>query len=127
VALFVDGCFWHGCPKHATMPANNRTFWRAKFTRNAQRDRDVTRALRKAGWRVMRVWECALARRRESATARRIARAIGTALRECQSQPASAPKSCNRKIHPCDPTRGDKSRTPKLTPISSRAKTYPNR
>src|SRR5712671_433926 len=41
VALFVDGCFWHGCPRHATMPANNRAFWRAKLARNAARDRTV--------------------------------------------------------------------------------------
>ena len=77
VAVFVDGCFWHGCPRHATMPASNRAFWKAKLARNAARDREVTRALRQAGWRVLRVWECALTRRRESATARRIARALG--------------------------------------------------
>ena len=76
VAVFVDGCFWHGCPRHATMPASNRAFWKAKLARNAARDREVTDTLRKAGWRVLRVWECALTRRRESATARRIARAL---------------------------------------------------
>ena len=76
VAVFVDGCFWHGCPRHATMPANNRAFWRAKLARNAARDREVTRALRKAGWRVMRVWECALARARMGATLARIARVL---------------------------------------------------
>ena len=76
LAVFVDGCFWHGCPRHATMPANNRAFWKAKFARNAARDREVSRALRTAGWRVIRVWECALARRRQLATMRRIARAL---------------------------------------------------
>ena len=76
VAVFVDGCFWHGCPRHATMPANNRAFWKAKLARNAARGRTVTRALRKAGWRVLRVWECSLAQPRVRATLARIARAL---------------------------------------------------
>ena len=76
LAVFVDGCFWHGCPRHATKPANNRAFWKAKLARNAQRDREVTRTLRKAGWRVLRVWECALTRTRSARTAARIARAL---------------------------------------------------
>ena len=76
LAVFVDGCFWHGCPRHATMPANNRPFWKAKLTRNAARDRDVTRTLRKTGWRVLRVWECALTRTRSARTVARIVRAL---------------------------------------------------
>ena len=76
VAVFVDGCFWHGCPRHATMPANNRAFWKTKLARNAQRDREVTRTLRKAGWRVLRVRECALTRKRSARTAARIARTL---------------------------------------------------
>ena len=77
VAVFVDGCFWHGCPRHGTMPRNNRAFWKAKFARNAARDREVTRTLRKAGWRVVRVWECALTRKCTAGTAARIARVLG--------------------------------------------------
>jgi DNA mismatch endonuclease (patch repair protein) len=57
VAIFVDGCFWHGCPRHATLPATRRAFWLAKFARNKARDRLVNRTLRKQGWRVIRVWE----------------------------------------------------------------------
>src|SRR5271170_6682410 len=57
LALFVDGCFWHGCPKHETKPKNNRAFWRRKLSANKKRDRLVTRTLRKAGWRVLRIWE----------------------------------------------------------------------
>lgn len=76
LAVFVDGCFWHACPRHATMPRNNRAFWEAKLTRNAARDREVTRTLRKAGWRVLRVWECALRTKRAAATVRRIERAL---------------------------------------------------
>jgi DNA mismatch endonuclease (patch repair protein) len=60
LALFVDGCFWHGCPKHATKPANNRAFWRRKLAGNKKRDALVTRTLRRAGWRVIRIWECDL-------------------------------------------------------------------
>jgi DNA mismatch endonuclease (patch repair protein) len=61
VALFVDGCFWHGCPRHGTMPAGNRAFWKATLARNTERDRTVTRALRQAGWTVLRIWEHDLA------------------------------------------------------------------
>jgi DNA mismatch endonuclease (patch repair protein) len=57
VVVFVDGCFWHGCPKHFNMPVNNRSFWEKKLTTNKTRDKFVTRALRKSGWRVLRIWE----------------------------------------------------------------------
>lgn len=57
LAVFVDGCFWHGCPKHAVMPKTNRTFWREKLSRNMQRDREVNVQIRKMGWRVVRIWE----------------------------------------------------------------------
>jgi len=70
LALFVDGCFWYGCPKHATHPKNNRTFWRRKLTANKLRDRLVNQTLRRAGWRVMRIWECALAGRSATRTHR---------------------------------------------------------
>ena len=77
VAVFVDGCFWHGCPRHATRPRQNRTFWDAKIARNQARDRKVSRALRAAGWSVLRVWECALTKKRAGATMTRLQRAIG--------------------------------------------------
>lgn len=57
VAIFVDGCFWHGCPSHYSRPAANAAFWRAKLKRNRQRDRSVDRQLLDLGWRPMRVWE----------------------------------------------------------------------
>jgi len=63
VAVFVDGCFWHGCPKHFSPPANNRAFWRRKLAANQARDRRVNRSLRKEGWRVVRIWEHALVKR----------------------------------------------------------------
>jgi DNA mismatch endonuclease (patch repair protein) len=59
-AVFVDGCFWHGCKKHARLPKSNVAYWRAKLERNAMRDRRNTRLLRKRGWKVLRFWEHAL-------------------------------------------------------------------
>jgi DNA mismatch endonuclease (patch repair protein) len=56
-AVFLDGCFWHGCPVHGQRPATNRRFWVGKIKRNTQRDQFVTRALRAQGWRVIRIWE----------------------------------------------------------------------
>jgi DNA mismatch endonuclease, patch repair protein len=57
VALFVDGCFWHGCPKHSNIPRNNRPFWKKKLQQNKDRDKYVSKKLRKMGWKVVRVWE----------------------------------------------------------------------
>ena|SRR5947209_2337203 len=57
VAVFVDGCFWHGCPVHRTSPKSNRAWWRAKLAANRRRDLRTSRVLRKAGWVVVRVWE----------------------------------------------------------------------
>jgi len=59
--VFVDGCFWHGCPKHCTMPVSNRAFWGGKLTANKERDLLVTKTLRRQGWRVIRIWEHELA------------------------------------------------------------------
>jgi len=57
VAVFVDGCFWHGCPVHWTRPASNTQWWLDKIERNMQRDSAATQALTAYGWRVVRVWE----------------------------------------------------------------------
>lgn len=57
IALFVDGCFWHGCPKHSNMPGNNREFWMKKLDANKKRDEYVSRELSNMGWKVIRVWE----------------------------------------------------------------------
>jgi len=61
LAVFVDGCFWHGCPRCYRAPKSARAYWRQKVCRNKKRDSEVTRALRKRGWKVVRVWECQLA------------------------------------------------------------------
>jgi DNA mismatch endonuclease (patch repair protein) len=57
VAVFVDGCFWHGCPRHGTAAKANAAFWREKIAANKRRDADTNRRLRSAGWKVIRVWE----------------------------------------------------------------------
>ena len=72
VLIFVDGCFWHGCPKHSNMPATNREFWERKFAANKMRDRLVTRALRQRGWRVLRIWEHELTRKKQACCIERI-------------------------------------------------------
>lgn len=56
VAVFVDGCFWHGCPEHVTWPKQNADFWRSKILTNRERDRDTDARLRADGWEVVRVW-----------------------------------------------------------------------
>ncbi len=57
VAVYVDGCFWHGCPLHATWPKQNAAFWHDKIEANRRRDADTDRRLAEAGWVVVRVWE----------------------------------------------------------------------
>lgn len=57
VAVFVDGCYWHACPIHATKPRQNADWWSAKFAANVARDRDTDRRMAEVGWAVVRVWE----------------------------------------------------------------------
>jgi DNA mismatch endonuclease, patch repair protein len=56
IAIFVDGCFWHGCPRHCRLPLSNRKYWEAKISRNATRDRRTNHLFRAKGWRVIRIW-----------------------------------------------------------------------
>jgi DNA mismatch endonuclease, patch repair protein len=62
VVVFVDGCFWHGCPRCGHIPRTNAKYWTAKIARNQRRDRRTRRALRANGYRVVAIWECALKR-----------------------------------------------------------------
>lgn len=57
LVVFVDGCYWHGCPKHVRMPASNVAYWNSKIDRNCRRDNRYRRKLRQQGYHVMRVWE----------------------------------------------------------------------
>ncbi|HFC09821.1 MAG TPA: very short patch repair endonuclease [Chloroflexi bacterium] len=67
VAIFIDGCFWHGCPIcNRGVPENNREYWVRKIERNQQRAREVTMALQKAGWVVLRFWEHEMRRERNT-------------------------------------------------------------
>ena len=72
VVVFVDGCFWHGCPQHGTQPKANRVFWRDKLETNRRRDADTNERLEAAGWRVVRIWE----HEDPAAAARRIERLV---------------------------------------------------
>lgn len=57
VAVFIDSCFWHGCPKHGELPKTNVQFWKTKLTGNIKRDRKVDNELNREGWAVIRIWE----------------------------------------------------------------------
>jgi DNA mismatch endonuclease (patch repair protein) len=81
VALFVDGCFWHGCPIHGRVPDSRKEYWEPKLARNAARDREVSRELRKRGWKVLRIWECELASKRAVKTIARVQRALAISER----------------------------------------------
>jgi DNA mismatch endonuclease (patch repair protein) len=102
VAVFVDGCFWHGCPEHYRTPKTNDGYWAPKIARNIERDREIDAALAEAGWIVLRFWEhqptavCAEAvidtvrsRRAEAEAAR--ARRLRQRGRKAGRSPKSAP------------------------------------
>lgn len=78
LAVFVDGCFWHGCPQHSTIPKHNRDFWAQKLRRNRERDAESTLRLEAEGWRVLRLWEHEI-EASPADCARRIATMLGKA------------------------------------------------
>jgi DNA mismatch endonuclease (patch repair protein) len=69
IAIFVDGCFWHGCPKCNLVPKSNKIYWSGKIIRNKKRDRNVSAELRKAGWIIIRIWEHTLKNSKSSQNA----------------------------------------------------------
>jgi DNA mismatch endonuclease (patch repair protein) len=75
VAVFVDGCFWHGCDEHGRKPTSNQGYWNAKLARNKRRDKNNTATLKQAGWTVIRFWQ------HDLAFEARVARLIRRALR----------------------------------------------
>ncbi|GGT27827.1 very short patch repair endonuclease [Streptomyces purpureus] len=77
IAVFLDGCFWHGCPVHATQPKANAEWWRTKLAKNMARDRETTAHLEAAGWTVLRFWE----HESPAAVAEAVARAKADATR----------------------------------------------
>jgi DNA mismatch endonuclease, patch repair protein len=74
VAVFVDGCFWHGHPSKCRMPAANKIYWELKIARNMARDQLVTATLRKKGWKVVRIWEDSV---KKESTISRLRKALG--------------------------------------------------
>lgn len=77
LVVFVDGCFWHGCPKCYRRPKTNRKFWDKKRTDNMARDKRVNRELRQRGWRVIRIWQHSL-KKSPDACLNRIRRALSS-------------------------------------------------
>jgi DNA mismatch endonuclease, patch repair protein len=75
LAVFVDGCFWHGCPRCYTEPKKNAEYWREKIRRNILRDRKNSRLLRSKGWHVIRIWEHSL--KNQKVIAKRIKKVVG--------------------------------------------------
>lgn len=74
IAVFVDGCFWHSCPKHKSEPLRNAQFWRTKLQRNVERDRLVNKTLHQFGWKVIRIWQHEL--KNDDSVAKKLARFI---------------------------------------------------
>lgn len=76
LADFVDGCFWHGCPRCYRAPKGNRKFWESKIYRNRERDREVNRELRKYEWRILRIAEHSLKKKHRTKLISRLAKAL---------------------------------------------------
>ncbi|MEU6401537.1 very short patch repair endonuclease [Streptomyces sp. NPDC046985] len=83
VAVFLDGCFWHGCPEHHTVAVRNGAYWASKVERNRTRDADTDRRLTEAGWTVVRIWE----HEDPLEAASRVERAVAEARRAAQRPP----------------------------------------
>ena len=83
VAVFVDGCFWHGCPRHFVQPRSNKNFWKEKINKNKKRDKEVSRKLKQQGWKVVRIWEHEL-RKPEEKTISKIQKKIISTKRTLQ-------------------------------------------
>jgi DNA mismatch endonuclease, patch repair protein len=88
VAVFVDGCFFHGCPHCGHIPWTNRAYWTAKIARNRRRDLMVSKALKELGYRVVRIWECQLRSKAE--------RCLGRILHELKRKPEKQGKTLPR-------------------------------
>ncbi len=99
LAIFVDGCFWHGCRRCRNIPAANRMFWTRKITMNKNRDRKVARILRRLGWRVIRLWEHELRRAPETCLSK-----IKAVLKAKAGEYRSASFPGSHSTHVADPT-----------------------
>ncbi len=91
LAVFVDGCFWHGCRSHLRLPVANRDYWMQKISSNQIRDQNTVRALRHAGWRVLRIWE------HELDSSQQVVRRLTNALSPSRKR---VHIGCSRKVSP---------------------------
>lgn len=107
LVIFVDGCFWHGCPKHSNMPVNNRPFWKRKLAANSLRDSLVIKTLRSRGWRVLRIWEHDLSKNPDGCLTK--IKSLLLLGRTDVSRSASLPKNPNKQ--PTDGPHGPPKRT----------------
>jgi DNA mismatch endonuclease, patch repair protein len=98
LAVFVDGCFWHACPKHFKRPQSSPEFWDQKIGRNRARDRAVNQMLRQRGWTVLRIWEHALSARNSARTMARVCRIMRTHT-VIVRKPVDAVRACERSCH----------------------------
>lgn len=96
IAVFVDGCFWHSCPQHASSPKANSDWWQDKLARTIQRDRYTERALVEAGWLVLRVWE----HEPEAQAAERVLHAWKGRRTSSDQPPTAAPAAGGRPDRP---------------------------
>ena len=76
LALFIDGCFWHGCSKHGSTPERNREFWKRKLANNKLRDQAANKSLRSRGWHVLRLWQHELLHKNERVVVKRVRSAL---------------------------------------------------
>jgi DNA mismatch endonuclease, patch repair protein len=90
LAIFADGCFYHGCPEHGHVPKSNVDYWFPKLTRNQRRDRANRRALRRMGFAVWRLWEHELKGRRMARTQMALARRLKSRLGQHRSRKEGA-------------------------------------
>jgi len=97
LALFIDGCFWHGCPRHGQTPASNEAYWLPKLLANRTRDRRVDRELRALGWKVIRVWE------HELNTEGRLVKRLERALRSARPNNITFPATVCTQAPSCRP------------------------
>jgi len=82
IAVFIDSCFWHGCPAHLRMPKSNRAYWKRKIARNIERDAETKKAYKKSHWTLMRFWEHDLKQDLEGC-AKKIERAVRKKTMNC--------------------------------------------
>lgn len=109
VAVFLDGCFWHGCPDHHTVASTNATYWADKVRRNRERDAETDRLLAEAGWLSIRAWE----HDDPSKVAKEVASTVRSRSSGSFSRDASGSRACSRVDGPLSVTHVSSSNQPR--------------